>query len=139
HEQGLSLRRGTRAAGRRHRGRSQPVPPLCRFARWADGTCTARWRRSGGSSGISRDAPSRRALRLPYLLGAARLRRRLLPRGFYSLRRYLRRQFALLRLDTRLERPLLADLRRDRSPESVVLRTLQRKLNPRRKQRSLRI
>ena len=63
---------------------------------------------------------------LPHLLGAAGVRRRLLSRSIHPLRRYVRGQSALLRLDPRLERPVFADLRRDQRSKSVVFGTLRR-------------
>src|SRR5207249_3362793 len=49
-------------------------------------------------------------------------------RSVHSLRRYIGGNAALLRLDPRLERSLPADLRRDQYEESVISRSLYRKL-----------
>ena len=67
------------------------------------------------------DVASRREQdRLPDLLGAAALRRRLLSRGAHALRHDRAAEPALLRLDSRLDRYVPADLRRDRAGQPGV-------------------
>src|SRR5213593_404615 len=64
---------------------------------------------------------------MPYLLGAAGLFGRLLPRSLCSLRRYRPRESALLRLDSRLDRRVPAGLWRDRGPQSGLSAAFRRK------------
>ena len=85
--QGLPVRRRPRPAGRVDRRRRRALPPLRRLGRaqLRHGHATASIATS--SSGVPRLASHRQQDRLPDLLGAADLRRRLLPRGAHALRR----------------------------------------------------
>ncbi len=69
---------------------------------------------------FSQSRPHRQQVRLPHLLGAPLVRRRLPSRSFCALRRHRPSQSALLRLDPGLDRHLSADLRRDQRAESGV-------------------
>ena len=64
--------------------------------------------------------PHQCEIRLPHLLGASAVRRRLPSRSVRALRRHRASESALLRLDSRLDRYLSAHLRRDRRPESRI-------------------
>ena len=65
-----------------------------------------------------RPRPHRLEVRLPHLLGAPAVRRRLSSRSVRALRRHRSSESALLRLDSRLDRYLSADLRRDQRAQS---------------------
>ena len=109
-EQGVSLRRGPRPAGRRHGRRRRALPPLRRIRR-AQARHRAGRHRSSGAAGVSRTASRGEQDRLQHLLGAAALLGRLLSRGAHALRRYRASEPALLRMDPRVDRRVPADLR----------------------------
>ena len=58
----------------------------------------------GKAGGFPEPRPHQQQVRLPHLLGAAAVRRRLPSRSFCALRRHRPSQSALLRLDSRLDR-----------------------------------
>ena len=100
----------TRPDGSGDQRRRGALPPLRRLRRPQAGDGAGRRRRDGAGS-VPRRAPHRPQDRLPDVLGASALRRRLLPRGVHALRHHAGAEPALLRVDPRLDRDLPGDLR----------------------------
>ena len=117
--QGLSVRRRHRPDGRVDRRQRRALPPLRRLGR-----SQLRHVRDGVSWEKQQDflqiASHREQDRLPDVLGAADLRRRLLSRSAHALRIDESSQPALLRMDSRLDAHVPGDLRRDRRTQSRV-------------------
>src|SRR5207253_395240 len=89
------------------------VPSLRRFGHASAGAREL-GDRSRSPGGLSRAGPHQFENRLPRLLGAAGMRRRVPPRSLRTLRRHRSPQSSLLRMDSRLDRYLPADLWRHR-------------------------
>ena len=106
--------------GRRTFRRYRAVPPLRRFRHARARQCLHRRSISKSRPTFSIAATSTE-VRMPDVLGAPLVRRRLPSRSFCTIRRYRSSQPALLRLDQGLDRHVFADFRRDQRAKSGVL------------------
>ena len=110
---------GTWPHGRGDRRRRRALPSLRRL-RLAQAGHRVRRRRSRAPGRLSHQAPHREQDRLRDVLGAAAVRRRLLPRSAHALRLDGRAEPALLRLDSELDEHLPRGLRHARRACSGV-------------------
>ena len=127
-QQGVPVRRRSRAARRRHGRRRRAVPSLRRVRR-AQARDGRRRHRSRCAAGVPRVAPHREQDRLQPVLGAAALLGRLLSRSAHALRRDDSPEPALLRLDPRLDRRVFEGVRRARRPQSRIPRPIRRRID----------